>query len=194
MVNFKACIQAVDYIIKNVSDTGILDKLSILKLLFFAERYSLRKYGQSITNDTFYAMKMGPVASNTYDIISFKETAKEKDYAFKILEPNGTFGVKSKNALLDYDELSDSDLKSLDFAIENFGVYTSKKLVDITHKYKEWTKFEPKLKNANSSFEMQMSDFFLPTNEQTKEYAQISNEQVLANKELYLNGGIFENE
>ena len=48
MLNYKAAIQAVDYIVKRASPDSLLDKLTILKLLFFAERYSLRKYFQSL--------------------------------------------------------------------------------------------------------------------------------------------------
>lgn len=189
MTNYKATIQATDYILKNGSCDGILDKLTILKLLFFAERYSLRKYAQSITNDEFVAMRCGPVASATYDIISFKDTAREKDYANEILSKIQPYYVKSNNALLvrdDYDELSDTDIEALDFSLNEFGKYSPKKLVEITHKYKEWNRFEEYLKEQDTSFKMNMNDFFIQTTEDTKEYDIIPNETVKLNKDFYL--------
>ena len=189
MTNYKATIQAADYILKNGSCDGVMDKLTILKLLFFAERYSLRKYAQSITNDEFVAMRCGPVASETYDIISFKDTAREKDYANEILSKIPPYFVKSNNTLLvrdDYDELSDTDVEALDFALNEFGKYSSKKLVEITHKYKEWNRFEKELKERDTSFKMNMNDFFIQTTEDTKEYEIIPDEAVKLSQDFYL--------
>jgi hypothetical protein len=191
VLNYKAAIQAVDYIVKNGSCEGILNKLAILKLLFFAERYSLRKYAQSITGDQFWAMRLGPVASETYNMISFKDTvsAEHLKYTQEILSKDGLYGVKSNGALImrdDYDELSDTDIEALDFSIKEFGQYSSSKLVDITHLYKEWNRFEEKLKDEKSSFKINIEDFFEKTNEQTKEYSIIADDQVELNKEFYL--------
>ena len=189
MVNFKASIQAVDYIIKEVSDNGILDKLTILKLLFFAERYSMRKYAQSITNDKFVAMRCGPVASLTLDLIGFKDLPKDKlDYTNEILEKIPPYFVKSKGVLIsrdDYDELSDTDIEALCFSTQNYGQYSSKKLVEITHKFKEWNRFESKLKKQDTKFDILIDDFFAKTTEQTNEYSIIPDEVVELNKEFF---------
>lgn len=190
MVNFKASIQAVDYIIKEVSDNGILDKLTILKLLFFAERYSMRKYAQSITSDKFVAMRCGPVASLTLDLIGFKEyLSKDKlDYTSEILEKIPPYFVKSKGVLIsrdDYDELSDTDIEALCFSTQNYGQYSSKKLVEITHKFKEWNRFEKELQKQDTKFDILIDDFFAKTTEQTNEYNIIPDEIVEINKEFF---------
>ena len=190
MLNYKAAIQAVDYIVKRASPDSLLDKLTILKLLFFAERYSLRKYFQSITNDQFCAMRCGPVASATYDIISFKDTVpiEQKDYAKDIISKIPPYFVKSNGSLLirdDYDELSDTDIEALDFSIEQFGQYSSSKLIDITHKYKEWNRFEKKLRESDTSFKMEIDDFFEKTNDNTLEYSIIPDERVKISQEFY---------
>ena len=136
MLNYKAAIQAVDYIVRNGSCQGILNKLAILKLLFFAERYSLRKYAQSITGDQFWAMRLGPVASETYNMISFNTVSAEHlKYTQEILSKDGLYGVKSNGALIMRDDYE---------------------------------------------------DFFEKTNEQTKEYSIIADDQVELNKEFYL--------
>lgn len=191
MFNHKAAVQAVDYILKNSSPISVLDKLTILKLLFFAERYSLRKYAQSITNDQFRAMRCGPVASATYDIIGFKGTValQHEAYAQEILSQEGTYSVKSKNALItreDYDELSDTDIEALDFSIKEFGKYSSSKLIDITHKYTEWSRFEKELSQKDSSHKMLSEDFFAKTNDDTNQYSIIPDANVELSKTFYL--------
>src|SRR2546430_14116429 len=40
-----------------------LNKMKALKLLFFADRYHLRKYGRPVSDCAYFAMKHGPVAS-----------------------------------------------------------------------------------------------------------------------------------
>lgn len=191
MLNYQAAVQAVDYILKNASPDGILDKLTILKLLFFAERYSLRKFSQSITGDKFVAMRCGPVASTTFDIISFKDVVPlaQKEYAKEIISKIPPYFVKSNGALMsrdDYDELSDTDIEALVFSIKQFGQYSPSKLIDITHKYKEWNRFEKELMKEDTSFPMKTEDFFLQTTGDTKEYGEIPDDIVEINKEFYL--------
>ena len=72
-------IQAIDYIIRNSSNTHSLNKISILKLLFFADRYHLRKYGRTISNDSYCAMQNGPVASKTYDLLKSISNEQESE-------------------------------------------------------------------------------------------------------------------
>ena len=43
--------------------------LGICKLLYFADKTSLEKYGRFIFGDDYLAMKAGPVPSGAYDLI-----------------------------------------------------------------------------------------------------------------------------
>lgn len=189
MFDYEASVQAVDYIIKKLNpDSLSLDKITILKMLFFAERYSIRKFAQTITGDRFVAMKFGPVASSTYDILKFKDYANGIEYAREALESDGSINVHSKSIFLvrdDYDALSDTDLEALNFAIDTFGVYSPLKLSNITHRYREWAKFESDILSTNGAYDMDMSDFFIPTTDDTKEYSLIDDERVKLSKELY---------
>src|SRR5947207_11458260 len=45
-----------------------INKMKALKLLFFADRYHLRKYGRSVSDCAYFAMKHGPVASEAKNI------------------------------------------------------------------------------------------------------------------------------
>ena len=173
-------IQAIDYIIRNSSNTHSLDKISILKLLFFADIYHLRKYGRTISNDSYCAMQNGPVASKTYDLL--KSISNEQE-----LEKDGLYNIKSRGAFLereDYDCLSDTDIEALDFSINNFSKFSSKELIRISHLYPEWKRFEKELAKVNTSYAIQIDDFFSKTTEDTKEYEIISANQVALNQEL----------
>ena len=180
--NKETRIQAIDYIIRNSSMTHSLDKISILNLLFFADRYHLRKYGRTISNsdDSYCAMRNGVVALATYDLL--KSISNEQE-----LEKDGLHNIKSKGAFLereDYDCLSDTDIEALDFSVNNFGKFSSKELVRISHLYPEWKRFEEELAKTDASYPIQIDDFFSEITEDTKEYEIIPRNQVVLNQEL----------
>lgn len=62
---YKKAAQTLNYFA--IKNGGEIDKLHALKLVFFADRYHLRKYGRPITNDQYWAMRFGPVASGVKD-------------------------------------------------------------------------------------------------------------------------------
>ena len=64
--DYHKALQAMFYLQAKAS---VSDKLSLLKLLFFADRYHVRHYGISMLMDNYCAMTLGPVCSKTYDII-----------------------------------------------------------------------------------------------------------------------------
>ena len=47
---------------------GSINKMKALKLVYFADRYHLRKYGRPVVGDEYLAMNYGPVASGTKDL------------------------------------------------------------------------------------------------------------------------------
>ncbi len=47
---------------------GRINKMKAIKLIYFADRYYLRKYGRPVANDEYVAMGYGPVGSKTKDI------------------------------------------------------------------------------------------------------------------------------
>ena len=59
------------------------NKLKALKLIFFADRYHIRKFGRPITNDKYEAMEYGPVPSNAKDLAEMNDFlgAEERVYA-----------------------------------------------------------------------------------------------------------------
>ena len=61
--NYKKATQALAYFAEKSG--GTINRLKGLKLIYFADRYHLRKYGRLITNDTYFAMDNGSGISVT---------------------------------------------------------------------------------------------------------------------------------
>src|SRR5882724_2767190 len=55
---------------------GRINKMKALKLVYFADRYHLRKYGRPVVGDEYLAMNYGPVASGTKDLAKRKHATR----------------------------------------------------------------------------------------------------------------------
>ncbi|MDR0306100.1 MAG: SocA family protein [Chitinispirillales bacterium] len=133
------------------------NKVYLLKMIFTADRYHLRHYGLLATGDSYFAMKLGPVASATYDILKkspYNINSAEEVYFSAIKE------LSENDVLIDpqeEDELSVSFKKALDFALREFGDYDWNTLSNISHCYPEWKKHE---ENLPGRMPMDIKDFF----------------------------------
>ncbi len=163
-----------------------VDKLAAMKLLFFADRYHLRKYGRLISEDTYYALPHGPVASNALniinDVLSGDNVGVEKQYIKGVTSKS--FSPVNSEYELEY--LSDSDIEALDFAIKEFGKKEAWDLRNITHEYPEWKRFEHTLENQLSRREkIRMDDFFAKTDIPSDPFSIIPERVVELSKEAY---------
>ena len=141
---------------------GSINKLKALKLLFFADRYHLRKYGRPVSECVYYAMTHGPVASEAKQIAEDCDllSAPARQYARKYLKKRSDYDFASV-ANVDKSVLSATDLEALDFAWRNFGQFSKYQLRDITHHYPEWKRHEHALKQTGKHrVPMVGTDFF----------------------------------
>ena len=144
-------------------------KILLIKLLYFADKYHLRKYGRTVSGDTYKAMNYGPVASNTLNVANISEDWLPIDacaFASDVLElSNGGKTLKLIKKDIDFSALSESDIEALSFAYDTFGKEKPFDLVSITHKYPEWKKHEKDIlssENPNgkkTSIPMDIRDF-----------------------------------
>ena len=158
--DFKKATQALNYLAKKFG--GNINKMQAIKLIYFADRYHLRKYGRPVTNDEFVAMGYGPVGSKTKDIAEntpFLDKI-EIEYSKRYIKNQGQYNIQSINEV-DMDVFSGSDTEALDFAINNLGKFDQFDLAEISHAYPEWKKFEKELESKRgSAFSMNYEDFF----------------------------------
>jgi uncharacterized phage-associated protein len=135
--------QALNVLARNSG--GTINKLKALKLVFFADRYHLRKYGRAITNDRYFAMPYGSVPSGTKDIAEMSEFLgpQERIYAERFLIKSASDGHDVESCREpDLAVFSESDLEALKFAWDHFGQMDGFQLADLTHLYPEWRRHE----------------------------------------------------
>lgn len=181
----KKATQVINYLAKK--EGGQIDKLKLIKLAYFADRYHLRKYGRPIANDTYFAMPLGPVGSSVKDIVEFsdflaeEEVAYAQQYVARGARPNTIVSV----ADVDVGVFSKSDLEALDFSYTQFGQLAVLRLVDATHRYPEWEKYKAAFDAKETTREpMTYRDFFLDPKGGSDVFA--SNDEMLdASQELF---------
>jgi uncharacterized phage-associated protein len=140
---------------------GRINKMKALKLLFFADRFHLRKYGRPITNDEYFAMNYGPVPSGAKDLVEGSDFRPdvEKAYAGQFVDSVDRYEFRSTH---DVDSMvfSATDQESLAYVWEHFGSFDQFILADLSHQYPEWKRHEAALSSESSSrVKMSFSDF-----------------------------------
>jgi uncharacterized phage-associated protein len=132
---------------------GQINKMKALKLIFFADRYHLRQYGRPITNDEYFAMKLGPVPSGCKDLAEMSDflDPQERAYAARFLQRVSQYDFASV-AEVDRVVFSQTDVEALEFAWTRFGQCEPFELAnDITHKFPEWKRHETALQSPDVS-------------------------------------------
>src|ERR1051325_2348370 len=83
------CIEAAG-VLFSTTETKTMGRMRLLKLLYLANRQSLKETGDPIVDDDNFAMKDGPVLSHTYDLIKDSERDAEAQAAwndhFKVVD------------------------------------------------------------------------------------------------------------
>ncbi|WP_158256125.1 Panacea domain-containing protein [Corynebacterium sp. 13CS0277] len=190
--------QALNFFLKESADDSKSRDgkkyLKLIKLLWAADRFSLRNFGTELTEDRYAALTYGPVASSTYNLIRackpnevpdpkwtsivdaqwWKEHFETRDYDVAIISDPGT------------DHLSKADILMLEKAYEHFrskGAFEA--ACDISHVYPEWTRaFVPN--SEKKSFRIQTIDFFDDPENQPDEYFQVDPEVLKAAREHFV--------
>ena len=137
--------QALNFLARQAG--GSMHKLKALKLVYFADRYHLRRYGRPVIGDEYVAMQYGPVPSGTKDIAEMSDFLglEERNYAKAFLQPNEFHSYGSKQEV-QAQVFSETDREALEWAWQHFGRIRRFDLADLTHKYPEWTRHEAALK------------------------------------------------
>jgi len=113
-----------------------MDKLKLIKMVFFADRSHLVKYGRPIVGGNYVSMKLGPVSSELKDYIDGGLDQKPPC----VIE--GEYNLVAQHAT-DEDWLSESDLEVLDEVYNEYKNYDSVKLAFLSHEYKAWINNQP---------------------------------------------------
>ena len=136
--------QALGFLLA-LDDNHKMERVKLIKLLWAADRFHLRKYGRTISDaDDYYAMVHGPVCSLALDIAQMnkdKNALSDQDIAFleEYFTANDIETSMQKEVGDDY--LSETDKEALRKAWETFKDKEAFDLADnISHLYPEWSK------------------------------------------------------
>jgi uncharacterized phage-associated protein len=128
-------VQAVAVLLQ-ATDRSRLEYLSLLKMLYIADRESLADLGRPITGDGAVAMENGPVLSGIYDLINanvsdddlrlWQEYLHRDDYHLELLRDPGV------------DQLTPYEQRKLAEVARRYQDCSWRDLVRITHDLPEW--------------------------------------------------------
>jgi uncharacterized phage-associated protein len=110
------------------------DMYTALKLLYFADKEHLSRYGRIISSDHYVAMSHGPVPSGTYDLVKYVRNNSSYlltiplDKAFKV-EDNNIIPLRDPNLEM----LSSSEIECLDSAIARYASMSFGQLRRLSH-------------------------------------------------------------
>lgn len=131
--------KALQVILYVANNAAIPDVIHVCKCLYFADKRQLEYSGRFICGDHYVAMANGPVPSETYDLIKDVQENRQSlwgDVARSTFELSGWTIVPLKP--LDTAVFSTSELRHLDWAIENYGALPVKELIAETKKEKPY--------------------------------------------------------
>ncbi len=146
---------------------------AIIKMLYTADRESIRKTGSPITGDKPYAMVNGPILTHILDLIKDNSRQDEEQRAIwsKYFRTTG-FDLDLISDPGD-SELSDFDIEILENIFQEHGGKRYTQLINETHNFPEWldsytegTSSEIHLKTILEALEMQ------------DRYDELSNKQI----------------
>ena len=114
---------------------GRMSHLKLMKLLYLADRESMRRFGAPISGDHVVAMPHGPVLSRVYDhMTGMVESCPDGWEDWITDRENHEVSLRKKiDSRDDLDMLSDADIEVLDEVWANFGRMSRWKLRDYTH-------------------------------------------------------------
>ncbi len=116
-----------------------LPYLKLMKLLYIADRTSLSEYHYSITTDSYYSMKYGPVVSGIYDCIShWGDLPDESPWKNTITINKQEYTAELKKNDCDYIMLSEEE-KDILKAVNNEHTEDGQfELSEFTYSFAEW--------------------------------------------------------
>jgi len=160
--DYKKITQVLNYIAQKSG--GEVNYMKALKLLYFAERLHLRKYGRLISGDVLVAMKNGTLGSQTRDIAKLSDYLPHVvyEYAENKLKRKDDYSIEANCA--DKDHLSETDIECVDKVLGILGDKDQFELAELTHKLPEWKKHEYEIEEDGIPVvSIDLLDLFKPT-------------------------------
>ncbi len=158
--NYKKATQIINFFSRKEGTQ--IDKLKLIKLIWLSDRLHLRKFGRFITDDSYFAMKLGPVPSSVLDLIdanTFIFEESELEYRNSFINLRGKLNVCSI-AEVDEKVFSKTDLKVMEEVYSTYSQFTGDFLSDISHEFPEWRRHKKEIESGIRRKAVDLNDFF----------------------------------
>ncbi len=117
-----------------------IDVFHICKVLYFADKEHLNRYGRPILGDRYFALREGPVPSRALNMVNRNQLALSGDVleqlsnALSLFQKNGEeYAHLDAKRDPDYDQFSETDIECLNWAIQKFADLSLRDLWNIAH-------------------------------------------------------------
>lgn len=149
-----------------------LDTMKAAKLLYFADKLHLQKYGRPILGDDYYCMKHGPIPTLALNIIQSAIAANEAADGSELMaeyfdvDKSGKYPELVAKKDPDLDGFSDSDIEVLTEVAGKYGRLTAWDLRELAHEQPEVKAADARrLADGRGSVPMPFESFLDATNE-----------------------------
>ena len=128
-----------------------ITKKELCKLIYFADKEHLLRYGRTITGDQYYALEQGPIPTRGLDALNAKRKHPEDDAEVAKYGTLRGWTFEYNGHPPDLKALSKSDLKVLDCIFQKMGHLRAWELEKRSHKEVAWVQAPP---NGAMDFEL----------------------------------------
>jgi uncharacterized phage-associated protein len=137
-------IEAATYILSKIEAAGeAVPYIKLIKLLYLADREQVLRSGRTISGDTHWSLKCGPILSDTLNAIKGRD---DRWLPFIGVDLDAKVVWLKKQA--QPSEMSRADCSVLDDIVERFGHLPWQDLVEHTHALPEWHKPDGRVKRS----------------------------------------------
>ena len=146
------------------------DKYQAVKFFYLADKMHLNRHGRPITQESYYALPYGPVASKAMDLLeqdrwTMREAGLEAlpfEVADKSRNGRSLTVIGKPLREVNLDLFSKSDLKVFDEVLTEFGMCTFEQLFEITHEHnaykRAWARRRPNSRRAEMYYDEMVDD------------------------------------
>lgn len=137
--NYTKAIEAIVWLANKNPD---IDIYHVAKILYFAEKTHLNRYGRPIIGATYIRMDYGQVPSEVRDLITKNTWMVEPDYLKSFSESieinKDPYEKLTSLRNADINFFSDTDIECLEESLKRYGNLTFTQLKEISHIEKTW--------------------------------------------------------
>ncbi len=116
---------------------GQMSTIKLLKLLYIIDREALKRWEFPITFDRYVSMKLGPVLSNTYDLIKNETWPPIGEYWRQYISEVEQHALRPLRETPD-DQLSDAEVELAREVFDEYKSTTKWEMSELTHGFSEW--------------------------------------------------------